>query len=509
MNELQALTDLDRVPWAALTDAYGSAEPLPALLCALGSADRAEARAALDEIVGRVHHQGQLEPAAPEVVPFLIALLGEASVPDKHRLLRVLRAFTAEAAHDGPGEPPMLLLGRAEPEGAEAAAVMSFRAGYAGLLTRTVRAVAAGGERYLALLTDGDPRVRAAAAFALAPIAEQSGPAREPLRAAIRAETDPLALASELCALGLAGRHVGVVDDAAFLHERLSSNDIAPRAAAAVALAWAASASADEGCFQALSEGARLPPVSVDRFPWHGGALAGPCAEALALLAARHRPRALRALTEAVVARLDRGDADPVQDAMPAFDLEALLAGTLPSAPPPPPLGEQPDDEPVGSYAALETVSAVAERLLRLTFAGFEGRRDDELTWDELGEEQRAVVRALGFASLETSAIGLGLLVEGKDRARFAGLTPRGPLDEPLVIDGRSQPGWKWLRLVRRGALPEAALAAALKAQRTPDEIRAFVQDAQDGAYVPGGYDGVLHDEILPRLLEAAGASPS
>ncbi len=501
MNDLPALASLDRVAWHELHDAYGPADRLPILLRALASADRAEARAALDELAGRVAHQGQLEAAAPVVVPFLVALLGEESVRDKHRILRALRALGSEALFDHPGSPPVLVLGRPQVEGDEAEA---FRRGYASVLAETYRAVAEGHARYVSLLAHGDARVRAAAAFVIAPLREQAAAAREPLRAAIGAEADPHALASELCALGLAGRLLASPEDAGLFEERLSSNEIAVRAAAAVALAWSSPIAADARCFEALIEGAKLPPVSVDLFPWHGGALAGLAAEALMLLAAIDRSRALRGLHEALAERLARGDATPVEVAGPDIDLEALLAGKVPAPRAQPP---EPEDAPVGLYTPMETVSAVAERLIRLIFAGCEGRRDDELTWDELSEEQRAVVKALGSASLETSAVGLGLIVEGKDRARFAGLSPQGPLDEPLIVDGRAQPAWKWLRLVRRGALPEAALAAALRAQRSPAEIVALARDSHTGAYVPGGYDGVLWEEILPRLLEAAGAS--
>jgi hypothetical protein len=63
------LDDLDRVPWADLTHAYGPATDVPALLRAL-----ADGTGSVDPLFGNVWHQGTVYPATAPVVPFLVEL---------------------------------------------------------------------------------------------------------------------------------------------------------------------------------------------------------------------------------------------------------------------------------------------------------------------------------------------------------------------------------------------------------------------------------------------------
>jgi hypothetical protein len=81
------LERLDEVPWETLEHAYGMAKDVPVLLRQLLSADpklRAEARRSL---YGNIFHQGTRYPATPYVVPFLIEMCAEPSVPERFWIL--------------------------------------------------------------------------------------------------------------------------------------------------------------------------------------------------------------------------------------------------------------------------------------------------------------------------------------------------------------------------------------------------------------------------------------
>lgn len=101
------LSGLDRVPWADLKDARGSAADLPALLRALVAPDdaaaalqeaaRAEAvsvrRHAEDELWDRLYHHAELGPASAPAVPFLVELLRAKDVPLRRFVLELLRSL--------------------------------------------------------------------------------------------------------------------------------------------------------------------------------------------------------------------------------------------------------------------------------------------------------------------------------------------------------------------------------------------------------------------------------
>ncbi len=65
-------TAADTVDWAALKHAYGPATDTPNLIRDLHSNDHERVTAALNELVGSIHHQGTVYPATVAAVPYLV-----------------------------------------------------------------------------------------------------------------------------------------------------------------------------------------------------------------------------------------------------------------------------------------------------------------------------------------------------------------------------------------------------------------------------------------------------
>ena len=94
-DKTRMLEDLDKVPWAELTHAYGSAEDVPDLLRALADPDPARREATIWELWGNLFHQGTRYEATSYAVPFLLELLAEPAVREKGELLRYLGSLVA------------------------------------------------------------------------------------------------------------------------------------------------------------------------------------------------------------------------------------------------------------------------------------------------------------------------------------------------------------------------------------------------------------------------------
>jgi len=81
------LQGLDDVPWADLEHAYGSAADVPDLLRRLLDPDPKTRWATLRTLYGNVFHQGTRYPATPYVVPFLLEMCADPTVPSRGDLL--------------------------------------------------------------------------------------------------------------------------------------------------------------------------------------------------------------------------------------------------------------------------------------------------------------------------------------------------------------------------------------------------------------------------------------
>lgn len=88
---------LHDVDWASMHHAYGSAAEVPALLEALCSPDEKERDQALSDFYNKVHHQGDVYPSTTASLPFLLELVGDPVIPDRHKIVALLVSIGEEA----------------------------------------------------------------------------------------------------------------------------------------------------------------------------------------------------------------------------------------------------------------------------------------------------------------------------------------------------------------------------------------------------------------------------
>ena len=81
---------LDKVDWASLEHAYGSASDVPDLLRALRSGEAEAREAALWHLYGNIFHQGTRYEASAHAVPFLLDLVADDSVIEREDVLLLL-----------------------------------------------------------------------------------------------------------------------------------------------------------------------------------------------------------------------------------------------------------------------------------------------------------------------------------------------------------------------------------------------------------------------------------
>ena len=84
---------LDRIDWASMNHAYGSAEDVPELLRHLLSSDPEEREMGLGGMYGAVHHQGDIYDCTIAAVPFLLEALSNPDVPDRGEILGLLASI--------------------------------------------------------------------------------------------------------------------------------------------------------------------------------------------------------------------------------------------------------------------------------------------------------------------------------------------------------------------------------------------------------------------------------
>lgn len=87
------LEKLDSINWANIHHSHGTAEQFPQWIRDLTSTNQEIRELALREIVGYSHHQGSNYDVTPYVVPFIIELIQDDMVPDRHNLLDLLKWY--------------------------------------------------------------------------------------------------------------------------------------------------------------------------------------------------------------------------------------------------------------------------------------------------------------------------------------------------------------------------------------------------------------------------------
>jgi HEAT repeat protein len=288
------LERLDAVPWGELGAAYGPAEWVPEAIRGLLDPDPDERRLALGWLDEGVFHQQGADEATPQVIPFLIELAAEPSVPDRYRLLRFLAKLIGQRSH-------CLFLEIAEdiPQPARHEPVQGWVLDYE-LMTLGVplelsrapeRACRANAWQDVAilerLLDDHDPEIRIAAGYVLAALltgADSAGPADPPemtarvvrrLSEAALREPVPRVQASHVFALGtLAPVHAEARDR--LLAVAAQSGPGGPFGPMAAVAAWlrriALGESLDaESSRRLVEQVLRLDPVAYLDLPWCQG----------------------------------------------------------------------------------------------------------------------------------------------------------------------------------------------------------------------------------------------
>jgi hypothetical protein len=164
------LEGIDRVDWSKIKHCYGPATDVPRHLRALATGDDAARKDAWRALCSSLFHQGSVYEASSYVIPFLIRLAEHPSVPEREQTLGLAGEIGAAQEPSGP----------------------------------CWKALDEERERILALLRDGEPLVRAGAAFVLGKCFD--GKLEAKIVAAARAEKDALAADGMLLALGEQGR---------------------------------------------------------------------------------------------------------------------------------------------------------------------------------------------------------------------------------------------------------------------------------------------------------------
>lgn len=138
------LEGLDEVDWGNPTHAYGPATDVPDLIRALASGDQTTRTDAIYELFGNIWHQWTVYEATTLAIPFLIELLANETVEDRHWIL-VLLGSVARGSSD-----------------------------LQAWVTSAREAVGAGFDLYLRLLRHPDPLIRITAPYTLVSFTEHS-----------------------------------------------------------------------------------------------------------------------------------------------------------------------------------------------------------------------------------------------------------------------------------------------------------------------------------------------
>jgi hypothetical protein len=250
------LEHIDDVPWSEIQHCYGPADDVPGLIRQLASSDSEMRREALSELSGNILHQGTVFEATSYAVPFLIELLQEPSVADKHWLLVLLADLATGSSYWDVHQHLSIFKDSQDDHMSEIETELGWvKAAHDGVL--------AGRTAYLQLLEDGDEKVRMAAAFLLGTFPEAAEENFEALRAVYAAEQNENVRAAQVLAIGsLVFSEERIVR---FLEEVLTSSEArAVQVAAALGLAWASSRfpltpEAESSAVTVLSEIAEYP----------------------------------------------------------------------------------------------------------------------------------------------------------------------------------------------------------------------------------------------------------
>jgi HEAT repeat protein len=458
------LERLERIDWYGLGHAYGDASDVPRMIRALTSPDKDVREGGLADLFGSVRHQGDVYDSTPVVVPFLIELLDEASVPAKAEL-------AANVCYYAPDYGSWSPYFDAEPyTGSE-------------YTQQTRRAFEEGLPVYLRLLGHPDGPVRGWAARLLTLCFDRRDTVAGALRERIPAEPDAEVRTVWVLQLGVLNRPA----DAEFLAE-VATRDDEPVVRLAAALGWVLvqpDGLPDEAV-RIIEEGAKPPANLLARLPQHEAvvdraleALRTPKgADVRVLLQLAHgsttevrkdalqKLQALRPCPPEAVRGLVQALADPVVDVrhMAAFHLGDLAQSAIWEA------------RLSGNHTILVDLERSLEEIAPLAVTGLA---------DRLAEEEDDVVRGAICRALKDLALWAGPAVAA---LRAAAPDERDAREALTTIQQLRQPGAGEIYQLAVGHHEKVAWMAG----------RVLVRIGRDRP-----------EEVVPRLIEGLGSWPA
>jgi hypothetical protein len=325
MSDGDGLAGLEEIDWAGLRHAYGPAGDVPGLLQALTSQSRAEYKRALHDLYGNIFHQGSRYEATAHAVPFLVRLALDPRTPQRDEIVHLLVALAigydeaylpagVDVAGWRAGVERMRSVDPAR-QLRELDAWVEAARGDADRRVRAMRrdiydpgqalrsaldeldaydAVRTEVPRLRGLLSDGDPRVRAAAAYLVGWFPQEAPGSAVALRVLLAAEARPGVAASAVISAGL----LGDTDLIPRLRKGLSGPEPLLRWADAIALARLGVTGAD--VIEVLAAATMEPPQPGPgpAVSFLGGDLRAYAAKTLAMLDSPLPPSALDAVLD-------------------------------------------------------------------------------------------------------------------------------------------------------------------------------------------------------------------
>jgi HEAT repeat protein len=295
------LDQLDCVPWAELTHAYGSASDVPGQIRALRSSDPKVREKALWKLYGNIFHQGTRYQATPHAVPFLYELLRDPESPERDRIAYLL---------------VNLALGYEEaylPDGVSLAAFTRYLENADSQLSPSERAecesygceprvelecylaVEKGVPVLMKLVDDSETQVCRAAVYSLAWFPRHAEATLPCLRRVIESEVDDVGTANAILSIGLLARGSEGTSDLAALSSFLKHSTLLVRTAAAIALA---SEPLNDSVLAVLIDAVMSPSQLQGMNRFNEGNLAGYASLVLARGGASNRDKVVPAICE-------------------------------------------------------------------------------------------------------------------------------------------------------------------------------------------------------------------
>jgi hypothetical protein len=446
----------DAVDWKKLKQADGSAERMPESIRALATGDASARAKALASLEKALWTSEQWFSAGPPATDLLLDVAAGGGEPAALALALVVDILTANHLRSiGTGFDPKVISSR------------DAKAVHARVVARV--------ETVLGALGAKEPTVRAAAALLLAFLDDASDRSLAALRRSVDAEADAGAKASMLLALAHVGRSQAHDQDLARIESgRAAGQPVLIRGAAALARLIVDARATVKSMRDEL-----VPWVCLDVertvFPWGRGGT-----DRVYLPVTRRRDEAERA---------------------DAADIAAASVEVAPEAPLPPV-----EERHTAPPTAVERAAYAL-----IVLAGFTERfPEKEIALPEdLTPTQRRAAEALASRD-GIRRLGWGLPPSGRDRRRWLGLVPAGPLEKRIRFssDGAEHewPVWKVWRasFARDKTVP---IPSAVREALSATELLAAVAEVSGLMAYEIRHAKITSPPEVSEMVNAAGAS--